>query len=69
MRSVKREVSPHSRLGRERASEDLAAAISAIRAAVGPDVELVADFNQGLNLAEALQRCHMIDDVGLADRL
>ena len=33
------------RLGRERASEDLAAAISAIRAAVGPDVELLADFN------------------------
>jgi len=32
------------RLGRERASEDLAAAISAIRAAVGPDVELMADF-------------------------
>jgi mandelate racemase len=26
----------------------------------------MADFNQGLNLAEALQRCHMIDDAGLA---
>jgi mandelate racemase len=53
------------RLGRERVSEDLAA-ISAIRAAVGPDIELMADFNQGLNFAEALHRCHMIDDAGLA---
>jgi len=29
-------------------------------------LNLMADFNQELNLAEALQRCHMIDDVGLA---
>src|SRR5260370_9307276 len=53
------------RLGRERASDDLAA-IHAIRAAVGDDIELMADFNQGLHLGEALQRCHMIDDAGLA---
>jgi mandelate racemase len=53
------------RLGRDRARDDLAA-IDAIRAAVGDDMELMADFNQGLNLAEALQRCHMIDDAGLA---
>ena len=52
------------RLGRDRARDDLAA-IDAIRAAVGDDIELMADFNQGLNLAEALQRCHMIDDKGL----
>ena len=26
----------------------------------------MVDFNQGLDLGEALQRCHMIDDVGLA---
>jgi mandelate racemase len=26
----------------------------------------MVDFNQGLNFAEALQRCHMIDDLGLA---
>ena len=45
------------RLGRERASDDL----DAIRA-----IELMADFNQGLHLGEALQRCHMIDDAGLA---
>jgi len=35
------------RLGRDRASDDLAA-IHAIRAAVGDDMELMADFNQGL---------------------
>jgi mandelate racemase len=53
------------RLGRDRASDDLAA-IHAIRGAVGKDMELMADFNQGLHLGEALQRCHMIDDEGLA---
>jgi mandelate racemase len=53
------------RLGRDRASDDLAA-VHAIRAAVGDDMELMADFNQGLHLGEALHRCHMIDDEGLA---
>jgi mandelate racemase len=53
------------RLGRDRARDDLAA-IEAIRQAVGDEMELMADFNQGLNFADALQRCHMIDDAGLA---
>jgi mandelate racemase len=53
------------RLGRDRARDDLAA-IDAVRAAVGDDIELMADFNQGLNLADAVQRCHMIDNAGLA---
>jgi mandelate racemase len=53
------------RLGRDRARDDLAA-IDAIRAAVGDDIELMADFNQGLNFADALQRCHMIDNADLA---
>ncbi len=53
------------RLGRERASDDLAA-IAAVRRAVGDDMQLMVDFNQGLDLAEALHRCHMIDDLGLA---
>lgn len=52
------------RLGRERARDDLAA-IDAIRTAVGEDMALMADFNQSLNFADALQRCHMIDDAGL----
>jgi mandelate racemase len=53
------------RLGRERAADDLAT-IEAVRRAVGEDVRLMADFNQGLDLAEALRRCHMLDDLGLA---
>lgn len=52
------------RLGRERVSDDVAA-LDAIRAAVGDEMHLMVDFNQGLNLAEALQRCRMIDDHGL----
>ncbi len=53
------------RLGRERAEDDLAT-IAAVRGAVGADMELMVDFNQGLTLDEALRRCHMIDDLGLA---
>jgi mandelate racemase len=53
------------RLGRERTRDDLAA-IAAVRKVVGDDVHLMVDFNQGLNLGEALRRCHMIDDLGLA---
>jgi mandelate racemase len=53
------------RLGRERVSDDLAT-LDAVRKAVGDDMHLMADFNQGLNRAEALQRCHMIDNHGLA---
>lgn len=53
------------RLGRERISDDLAT-LEAVRKAVGDDMHLMIDFNQGLNLAEALERCHMIDDRGLA---
>jgi len=53
------------RLGRDRARDDLAA-IEAVRTAVGGDMELMADFNQGLDFADALRRCHMIDDLGLA---
>lgn len=53
------------RLGRDRASDDLAA-IEAVRAAVGEGIALMADFNQGLDFADALQRCHMVDKAGLA---
>src|SRR5262245_52594533 len=53
------------RLGRARARDDVAT-IAAVRKAVGDDMELMVDFNQGLHLGEALQRCHMIDDLGLA---
>ncbi len=53
------------RLGRARVGDDIAA-IAAIRKAVGDDMALMADFNQGLHLGEALERCHAIDDLGLA---
>lgn len=52
------------RLGRARLDEDLAA-IEAVRTAVGDDVKLMCDFNQGLSLGDALQRCHALDDHGL----
>ena len=53
------------RMGRERIADDLAA-LDHVRKAVGEDMHLMVDFNQGLDLAEALQRCHVIDDHGLA---
>lgn len=52
------------RLGRERVADDLAA-IAAVREAVGEEVMLMADFNQGLSLGEALHRCRALDDAGL----
>jgi mandelate racemase len=53
------------RLGRDRLIDDLAT-IDAVRKAVGEDIELMVDFNQGLHLGEALRRCHAIDHLGLA---
>ncbi|HEX9904947.1 MAG TPA: enolase C-terminal domain-like protein [Propylenella sp.] len=53
------------RLGREAPAADLAT-IEAVRDAVGGDTELMADFNQGLDLGEALQRCHALDGLGLS---
>jgi mandelate racemase len=52
------------RLGREKPADDLAT-LMAVRKAVGDEMRLMIDFNQGLNLAEALHRCHAIDDHGL----
>ena len=53
------------RLGRDRLADDLAT-LDVVRAAVGPDMALMVDFNQGLNQADALARCHAIDGHGLA---
>jgi mandelate racemase len=53
------------RLGRDHVRDDLTT-IEAVRKAAGDDMQLMVDFNQGLDFAEALQRCHMIDDLGLA---
>jgi mandelate racemase len=53
------------RLGRDRIREDMVT-LEAVRRAVGDDMQLMVDFNQGLNLGDALLRCHAIDDFGLA---
>ena len=52
------------RLGRTDPLDDLAT-LDAVRKAVGDGMHLMVDYNQGLNLAEAIERCHMIDDYGL----
>jgi mandelate racemase len=53
------------RLGRDRPADDLAT-IAAVRKTVGDEVKLMVDYNQGLDLGEALARCHQVDDLGLA---
>ena len=53
------------RLGRADFRDDLATVV-AVREAVGDDVALMVDFNQGLDRSEALQRCHALDALGLA---
>jgi mandelate racemase len=52
------------RVGRPRAADDLAA-VRNIRAAVGEEVTLVVDYNQGLTLGEALTRCRALDAEGI----
>ena len=52
------------RLGRERVQDDIAA-IAAVREAVGAEVKLMCDFNQGMSFGEALHRCHALDNQGL----
>ena len=52
------------RLGRENFRADVAA-LDAVRTAVGADVRIMTDFNQGLDLGEALVRLHALDSEGL----
>ena len=52
------------RMGRDGFADDLAA-LEAVRGTVGDGMRFMVDFNQGLDLAEALERCHRIDDLGL----
>ena len=51
------------RLGRPDAAQDLEA-LRTVKKAIGPGVVLMVDFNQGLSVAEATRRGHMIDDEG-----
>lgn len=53
------------RLGRQRSRDDLST-VDAVRRAVGDDIELMVDFNQGLHIGEALMRCQALDNLGLA---
>lgn len=52
------------RMGRADLRADVAA-LNAVRDAVGPDVRLMVDWNQALDLGEALLRLHALDDEGL----
>ena len=52
------------RLGRDRLADDLKA-IREVRRAVGDDVVLMSDFNQGLSFNAAVRRLHQLDDQGL----
>jgi mandelate racemase len=52
------------RVGREKMGDDLAA-VRAVRRAVGDDVLLMLDFNQGLTPAEAMRRCRALDGEGV----
>jgi mandelate racemase len=51
------------RLGRPVAKDDLEA-VRAVKKVVGPAITLMVDFNQGLTVAQALQRGRMIDEEG-----
>ncbi len=52
------------RLGRPKLADDLKA-LELVREAVGKDIHLMCDFNQGQTLQEAIWRCHALDDQGL----
>jgi mandelate racemase len=52
------------RLGRPKLADDLKA-LELVRGAIGSDVKLMCDFNQGQTLQEAIWRCHALDDQGL----
>ena len=51
------------RLGRPDARDDLKA-LQSVKKAIGADITLMVDFNQGLTVAEAIRRGRMIDDEG-----
>jgi mandelate racemase len=52
------------RLGRAKLADDLKA-LELVRGAIGNDIQLMCDFNQGQTLQEAIWRCHALDDEGL----
>lgn len=52
------------RMGRDDPADDIRTA-EAVWQAVGQETRLMVDFNQGLDMADAMQRTRMIDDLGL----
>ena len=52
------------RLGRASIKDDVKA-LANVREAVGDDVHIMSDFNQGMAFGEALLRLHALDDQGL----
>jgi len=53
-----------AKVGYPTVAEDLAV-VRAMRSAVGPDVDLMVDYNQSLMSVDAVQRLHHLDDEGL----
>jgi mandelate racemase len=51
------------RLGRTSAAQDIAA-VRAVKRAIGPEVALMSDFNQGLTMNEAIHRGRLLDEEG-----
>lgn len=54
-----------AKIGYTTLAEDLAA-LRAIREAIGPDAALMCDYNQALDVPEAIRRGRALDDAGLA---
>jgi mandelate racemase len=52
------------RLGRPKIADDVRA-LELVRGAIGDNIQLMCDFNQGQTLQEALWRLHALDDQGL----
>jgi L-alanine-DL-glutamate epimerase-like enolase superfamily enzyme len=53
------------KIGRPHLSEDLSR-LTAVRDAVGPSYEIMTDANQSFNLAEAIRRAHMLEEINAA---
>jgi mandelate racemase len=54
-----------TKIGYPTLDEDLRI-VRALRKAVGPDVQIMVDYNQGLTVPEALRRIHALSDEGIA---
>lgn len=54
-----------AKIGYPTLAEDLQV-VAAMREAVGPDVAIMVDYNQALDVPEAMRRCAALDDAGVA---